>query len=95
MAAKKKSLHAAERDTVRVRALRGAFVEAVQQEDFSCFKFVDETSTNLTYCRRYARAEGGQRTGQGVPLHGGSQRDVGRGPDTPRPASGHDRERGR
>ena len=71
MAAKKKSLHAAERDTVRVRALRGAFVEAVQQEDFSCFKFVDETSTNLTYCRRYARAEGGQRTGQGVPLHGG------------------------
>ena len=56
---------------MRVRALRGAFVEAVQQEDFSCFKFVDETSTNLTYCRRYARAEGGQRTGQGVPLHGG------------------------
>ena len=52
-------------------ALREAFLEALQQEDFTCFKFVDETSTNLTYCRRYARAEGGQRAGQDVPLHGG------------------------
>ena len=51
--------------------LRSAFTEAIQAEDFTCFKFVDETSTNLTYCRRYARAEGGQRVGQGVPLHGG------------------------
>ena len=57
----KKSVHAAERDTERVRGLRAAFVEAVQTEDFTRFKFVDETSTNLTYCRRYARAEGGQR----------------------------------
>ncbi len=32
---------------------------------------MDETSTTLTYCRRYARAEGGQRAGQGVPLHSG------------------------
>jgi len=54
-----------------VKALRAAFLEAVQAEDFTCFKFVDETSTNLTYCRRYARAEGGQRAEQGVPLHGG------------------------
>ena len=30
-------------------ALRAAFVEAVQAEIFTCFKFVDETSTNLTY----------------------------------------------
>jgi len=54
-----------------VKMLRRAFVEAIQAENFTCFKFVDETSTNLTYCRRYARAEGGQRVGQGVPLHGG------------------------
>ena len=59
LAAKKKSVHTAERDTERIRALRAAFVEAVQAEDFTCFKFVDETSTNLTYGRRYARAEGG------------------------------------
>ena len=71
LAAKKKSVHAAERDTKRVRALRAAFLEAVQSEDFTCFKFVDETSTNLTYCRRYARAEGGQRAHQATPLHGG------------------------
>lgn len=71
LAAKKKSVHAAERDTARVRALRAAFLEAVQAEDFTRFKFVDETSTNLTYCRRYARAEGGQRAHQATPLHGG------------------------
>lgn len=71
MAAKKKSFHATERDTERVKTLRRAFVEAIQEEDFTCFKFVDETSTNLTYCRCYARAEDGQRVGQGVPLHGG------------------------
>ena len=64
------SLHAAERYTERVRNLRRAFVEAVQAEDFVCFKFVDETSTNLI-CRRYARAEGGRRARQRVPLHGG------------------------
>ena len=71
LAAKKKSVHAAERDNERVRALRAAFLEAVQAEDFTCFKFVDETSTNLTYCRRYARAEGGQRAPQATPLHSG------------------------
>jgi transposase len=71
LAAKKKSIHAAERDTERVRALRRDFVEAMQTEDFTRFKFVDERSTNLTYCRRYARAEGGQRAHQATPLHGG------------------------
>ena len=54
-----------------MRDLRRAFVEALQHEDFTRFKFVDETSTNLTYCRRYARAEGGQRAHQAAPLHGG------------------------
>ena len=33
--------------------------------------FVDETSTNLTYCRRYGRAPAGRRLDQAVPLHGG------------------------
>ena len=70
LAAKKKSVYAAERGTERARNLRAAFVEALQQADFTCCKFVDETSTNLTYCRRYARAEGGPRAGQGA-LHGG------------------------
>ena len=64
-------IHAAERDTERVRNLREKFLETLQGEDVTRFVFVDETSTNLTYARRYARAAGGQRTGQGVPLHGG------------------------
>ena len=70
LAAKKKSVHAAERDT-ELRALRATFLEARQTENVTCFKFVDETSTNLTYGRRYARAEGGQRAHQATPLHGG------------------------
>ena len=54
-----------------MRALRAAYLEALQTEEVTRFKFVDETSTNLTYCRRYARAEGGQRAHQATPLHGG------------------------
>ena len=69
---KKKDLHASERDTERVLALRRAFIEAIQQEDFTRFKFVDETGTHPSYCRRYGRAPGGQRTGQGVPLNKGT-----------------------
>jgi len=46
-------------------------VEAVQAEDWTRFAFVDETSTNLTYCRRYGRAPHGRRVDQAVPLHGG------------------------
>ena len=48
---RKKSVHAAERDTKRVVALRRLFVETRQEEDGARFVFVDETSTNLTYCR--------------------------------------------
>ena len=44
---------------------------AVQAEDWTRFVFVDETSTNLTYCRRYGRAPQGRRMDQAVPLHGG------------------------
>ena len=43
----------------------------MQEEDVTRFVFVDETSTNLTYCRRYGRAPAGQRLDQAVPLHGG------------------------
>ncbi|WP_166648178.1 transposase [Hymenobacter sp. UV11] len=46
-------------------------MEALTGEDFTRFVFVDETSTNLTYCRRYGRAPGGQRLQQAVPLHSG------------------------
>jgi transposase len=54
-----------------VKALRREFVEAIQQEDVTRFKFVDETSVNLTYTRRYGRALGGQRVDAAVPLRNG------------------------
>ena len=60
-----------ERDTGRVAELRRLFLEAVQKEDFTRFVFVDETSTNLTYCRRYGRAPQGRRVDQAEPLYGG------------------------
>lgn len=68
---RKKSIHAAERDTERVVALRGLFLEAIQEEGFTRFVFIDETSTNLTCYRRYGRAPAGQRLDQAVPLHNG------------------------
>ena len=46
-------------------------MEHIQDEDFIRFVFVDETSTNLTYCRRYGRAPAGQRVNQAVPLRNG------------------------
>lgn len=54
-----------------MKALRREFVEAMQHEDVTRFKFVDETSVNLTYTRRYGRAAGGQRVDAAVPLHNG------------------------
>ena len=51
--------------------MRRLFVEAVQEEDVTRFVFVDETSTTLTYCRRYGRAPAGRRLHQTVPLRGG------------------------
>lgn len=64
-------MHAAERDTERVKALRQEFIAALQDEEVTRFKFVDETSVNLTYTRRYGRAVGGRRVDAAVPLHNG------------------------
>ena len=47
------------------------FLEAIQEADFTRFVFVDETGTNLSYCRRYGRAPAGRRLDQAIPLHGG------------------------
>ena len=43
-----------------------------QGEDPSRFKFVDETGLHLAFARRFGRAKGGQRVGQGVPLRVGT-----------------------
>ena len=53
-------------------ALRQAYVETVaQHHDTRRFHFLDETGLRLDACRRHARAPGGQRVGQAVPLKRG------------------------
>ncbi len=48
-------------------------MEAVaRHEDPRRFKFVNETDLRLAFARRYGRAPGGQRVGQGVPLRRGT-----------------------
>jgi len=55
-----------------VVALRQDYVETVAQHpDTRRFHFLDETGLRLDACRRYARAAGGQRVGQAVPLKRG------------------------
>lgn len=65
----KKSLHATERDTPRVHALRSTHVEAIaQRADVARFHFLDETGLRLDYTRRCGRARGGRRVAGAVPL---------------------------
>ncbi|WP_157886806.1 hypothetical protein [Hymenobacter sp. PAMC 26628] len=44
-----------------MKQLRRDFLEALPGQDVTRFKFVDETSANLTYTRRYGRAPGGRQ----------------------------------
>lgn len=71
-AGKKKSLHAAERDTERVQTLRTAFRATVQHLDVHRLKFVDESGVNLAMTRRFGRATPGQRVVDSVPDNYGS-----------------------
>lgn len=56
--------------------MRAEFLEALQGEDVTRFKFVDEAGVNLTYMRRYGRAVGSRHVRQGVPLHSGPNMTV-------------------
>jgi transposase len=66
-ATQKKSLHASERDTERVRTLRAAFWETVKALDVHRLKLVDESGATLALLRRYGRAMPGQRVVEHVP----------------------------
>jgi transposase len=70
-AGQKKSLHAAERDTERVRTLRAAFRETVKACEVRQMKFVDESGATLAMTRRYGRAAPGQRVVDSVPVNDG------------------------
>jgi transposase len=63
----KKTLHASERDTPRVRALRGHFKKRVAAEDPAKLVFVDESGINTAMTRLRGRAEPGKRVSGAVP----------------------------
>src|SRR5215472_11409191 len=67
MAAKKKSLHASERDSPRVQQARNNYREMIESLEVSRLKFVDESGVNLAMTRRYGRAPKGLRVSGAVP----------------------------
>jgi DDE superfamily endonuclease len=69
---KKKSLHAAERDTERVQHAREDDHALIQPLDLRRFKFVDESGVNLAMTRRFGRAPRGERVIGAVPQNYGA-----------------------
>jgi transposase len=64
----KKTLHASERDTPRVRALRGHWKKRIAEVDPKKLVFVDESGINTAMTRTRGRAMPGQRVAGAVPL---------------------------
>jgi transposase len=60
-AAKKKSLHAAERETPRLQQARAAYRQHLAALELRRLKFVDEAGVNLAMTRLYGRAPRGER----------------------------------
>jgi len=69
--AKKKSLHATERDTPRVQQARTAYRQRTAWLDLRRLKFVDEAGVNLAMTRLYGRAPTGERVIGSVPQNYG------------------------
>ena len=67
----KKSLHATERDTPRVKRLRRAFRRRIAPIARSRLKFLDEAGINLAFTPRYGRAAPGERVVDRVPRNYG------------------------
>jgi transposase len=64
---KKKTLHARERDSPRVRKLRRAFGQELAEVDPARLVFVDESGTNTAMTPPYGRAPRGERVAGAVP----------------------------
>jgi transposase/uncharacterized protein YnzC (UPF0291/DUF896 family) len=71
LAAKKKSLHASERDTERVQQARQDYQETIRRLDLRRYKFVDESGVNLALTRLYGRAPRGERAVGSTPINYG------------------------
>jgi transposase len=68
---KKKSLHASERDTPRVKRLRKAYWEWIAEVVVERLKFIDESGLHLSLTRLYGRAASGVRVVDAVPQQPG------------------------
>jgi hypothetical protein len=73
VAAKKKSLHAAERDSERVQQARTNYREMIGSLEVSRLKFLDESGVNLAMTRVYGGAPKGVRVVGAVPQNYGQQ----------------------
>ena len=70
-AAKKKSLHASERETERVVKLRSEYEAEVLPILLERLQFLDEAGSNVAMTRLYGRAPPGQRVVESVPQNYG------------------------
>jgi transposase len=70
-ASKKKTVHAAERDTARVRLARRRYRKQIASYPVKRLKFIDESGLNIAMTRRYGRAMRGQRVHDAVPKNFG------------------------
>ena len=66
-AAKKKSLHAAEQDTVQGQLRRSQWREQARQIEPERLIFLDESGVTTEMTRRYGRARRGERVREGTP----------------------------
>jgi transposase len=64
---KKKSLHAAEQESERIRAERRLWQEEARQIDPARLVFLEESGVTTEMTRRYGRTMGGARLHEGVP----------------------------
>lgn len=71
-AAKKKTLHASERDSEKVSQARTDYRDGIATLAPARLKFVDESGTNLAMTRLFGRAVRGQRVPDAVPKNYGS-----------------------
>lgn len=71
IAAKKKTIHATERDSPRVREARREYRQQIVRFPVKKLKFVDESGLNIAMTRRYGRAARGQRVHDAVPKNFG------------------------
>jgi transposase len=70
-AAKKKTVHASERDSPRIRLARRRYRRQIVHYPAKRLRFIDESGLNIAMTRRYGRAVRGQRVHDAVPKNTG------------------------